>query len=103
MLGRPDSISSRSAWCLWWKKWQRDRFFSEHCGSPPVSNTPPKFHNHLLVNTAPITRRTGRSLGSFKHSSGRSDGIRENWTIMLKFCFLPHFYCTRQQIRPRQR
>jgi hypothetical protein len=83
MLGRPDSISSRSARCLWWTKWQWDRFFSEYCGSPPVSNIPPMFHNHL-VNTARITKRTGPSLGSIEYNSGHSDGIREHWTIEVR-------------------
>jgi hypothetical protein len=50
------------------------------------------FHNPLLVNTACITRRAGRNLGSFEHSSGHSVGIREHWTIILKFGLLPHFY-----------
>ena len=52
---------------------------------------PPKFHNHLLVNAARITRRSGRSPGSFEHGSGHPD-IRDHWARMLEFFILLHFY-----------
>jgi hypothetical protein len=47
------------------------------------------FYDHPPFNTVHVTRRR---VGSFEHSSGHSDGIREHRTIMLEFGFLPHFY-----------